>query len=161
MGHGSGRSSLRSVGQLLRRAEDLRGLLVARHGLGALDRSLGRLRLLALGRLGDLAVQLAGDDGLRRAEQHRHVAPVEIGPLLDDGELGELLREAIEDVSPALGVRELAPAEHDRDLDLVTPLEEADDMALLGLVVADRDLRAELDLTDRDLLLMLASGLLV
>src|SRR4029077_9724375 len=53
----------------------------------------------------------------------------------------------------------LAAAEHDRDLDLVLALEEALDVTLLGVVVVLRDLRAELDLTNRDLLLMLAGGL--
>ncbi len=61
----------------------------------------------------------------------------------------------------ALRVGLLAAAEHDRDLDLVLALEEALDVTLLGVVVVLRDLRAELDLTDRDLLLMLAGGLLL
>ena len=59
----------------------------------------------------------------------------------------------------ALGVGHLAPAEHDRDLDLVLVLEEALDVALLGLVVVLGDLRAQLDLADRHLLLVLARGL--
>src|SRR3712207_7104492 len=46
-------------------------------------------------------------------------AAVLLGALLDDRELLELLREAVEDRLAALGVRHLAPAEHDRDLDLV------------------------------------------
>ena len=73
----------------------------------------------------------------------------------------ELLGEAVEDHLAALGVRHLAPAEHDRDLDLVLVLEEALDVALLGVVVVLGDLRAELDLADRDLLLVLARGLLL
>ena len=71
----------------------------------------------------------------------------------------ELLGQTVEDHLPALGVRDLAPAEHDRDLDLVLVLEEALDVALLGRVVLLGDLRAELDLADRDLLLVLARGL--
>ena len=81
--------------------------------------------------------------------------------LLDDGELGELLGQAVEDHHAALGVRDLAPAEHDRDLDLVLVAQEALDVALLGLVVVLRDLRPELDLADRDLLLVLARLLLL
>ena len=55
----------------------------------------------------------------------------------------------------------LAAAEHDRHLDLVARLEEALDVALLGVVVVLRDLRPELDLPDVDLLLVLARGLLL
>jgi hypothetical protein len=55
----------------------------------------------------------------------------------------------------------LAPSEHDRHLDLVARLQEALDMALLGVVVVLGDLRPELDLSDRDLLLVLARGLLL
>ena len=61
--------------------------------------------------------------------------------------------------SAALGVGLLAAAEHDRDLDLVLLVQEALDVALLGLVVVVGDLRAQLDLADVDLLLVLA-GLL-
>jgi hypothetical protein len=53
----------------------------------------------------------------------------------------------------------LAAAEHDRDLHAVAVLEEADDVTLLGLVVVLSDLRAQLDLAHRHLLLVLA-GLL-
>ena len=81
--------------------------------------------------------------------------------LLDDAVLGELIGEAVEERDAALGVRHLAPAEHDRDLDLVLVAQEALDVALLGVVVVLRDLRAELDLADRDLLLMLARLLLL
>src|SRR4029077_16861740 len=53
-------------------------------------------------------------------------------------------------------VRDLAPAEHDRDLHLVLLAQEAFDVVLLGVVVVLGDLRAELDLADRYLLLVLA-----
>ncbi len=49
----------------------------------------------------------------------------------------------------------LPPPEHDRDLDLRALVEEANDVALLRLVVVDRDLRPELDLLDVDLGLVL------
>ena len=74
----------------------------------------------------------------------------------DVGELG-----TIEQRRPSLGVRDLAPAEHDRDLDLVPAGQEAADMALLGVVVVLRDLRPELDLPHVDLLLMATRGLLL
>jgi hypothetical protein len=47
-------------------------------------------------------------------------------------------------------------AEHDRHLDLVLLVEEALDVTLLRLVVVVGDLRAQLDLADVDLLLVLA-----
>src|SRR5689334_17078234 len=49
----------------------------------------------------------------------------------------------------------LPPPEHDRDLDLRAMVEEANDVALLRLVVVDRNLRPELDLLDVNLGLML------
>ena len=57
----------------------------------------------------------------------------------------------------------LPPAEHDRDLDLRALVEEPNDVALLGLVVLDGDLRPELDLLDVNLGLVLSSllGLLL
>ena len=105
---------------------------------------------------------LAGEDGLRGGEHHRHVAAVLERALLDDGDLGELVGEPVEQRRAALGVGHLAAAEHDRDLDLVlVPCRKRVDVALLGVVVVLRDLRAELDLADRDLLLVLARGLLL
>ncbi len=71
----------------------------------------------------------------------------------------QILEEPLEEVPAALGVRLLASAEHDRDLDLVAALEEALDVALLRGVVVVGDLRAQLDLAHVDLLLVLA-GLL-
>ena len=91
------------------------------------------------------------------AEHHRHVAAVLQRRLLDDGELRRARRRASRAARcRARGGPDLATAEHDRDLDLVLALEEALDVTLLGVVVVLRDLRAELDLTDRDLLLVLA-----
>src|SRR4051794_41805269 len=56
-------------------------------------------------------------------------------------------------------MRLLPAPEHDRHLDPVVALEEAADVALLGLVVVRRDLRPQLDLADVDLLLVAAGGL--
>src|SRR5438093_7959671 len=53
----------------------------------------------------------------------------------------------------------LASPEHDRDLHLRALVEEALDVALLGVVVVDSDLRPELDLLDVDLRLVLAREL--
>ena len=73
----------------------------------------------------------------------------------------DIFCEPFEQRSTALGVAHLAPAEHDRDLDLVALAQEAYDMALLGRVVVGIDLRAELDLLDRDRALVLARQLLL
>src|SRR5579864_7914841 len=53
----------------------------------------------------------------------------------------------------------LPPPEHDRHLDLRALVEEALDVAFLGVVVVDSDLRPELDLLDVDLRLVLSREL--
>src|SRR5918993_1327459 len=56
-----------------------------------------------------LALRLVfGRRGLLRAEHHGHVAAVLLGPLLDDREVAEILREAVEDHLPALRMGHLA-----------------------------------------------------
>ncbi len=102
------------------------------------------------------ALQAPGEHGFGGGEHHRHVAALLHRPLLDDAQLAELLSEPVEDHRAALGVGDLAPTEHDRDLDLVLVAQEAFDVTLLGVVVVLGDLGAELDLADRDLLLVLA-----
>ena len=73
-------------------------------------------------------------------------------------QLGHVLGEPLQQPEPQLGAGLLATAEHDRDLDLVATLEEAHDVALLGLVVVGVDLRSELLLLDHGELLV-AAGL--
>jgi hypothetical protein len=85
-----------------------------------------------------------------------HVAALLLWRLLDRGEVAEVLVEAVEQRPAALGVGLFAAAEHDRHLDLVLLVEEALDVTLLRLVVVVGDLRAQLDLADVDLLLVLA-----
>ena len=67
-------------------------------------------------------------------------------------EFGQLLQQP----ESELGATLLTSAEHDRDLDLVAGLEEADDVALLGLVVVLVDLGAKLHLFDDGVSLVLA-----
>src|SRR5918996_708984 len=90
-------------------------------------------------------------DVLVRGEHHDHVAPVEERRRLDLPQLLDVLRQAHEQVAPALRVRRLAAAEHDRHLHLGPLAEEANDVSLLRLVILGRDLRAQLDLLDVDL----------
>ncbi len=115
--------------------------------------------LVAVGLLGR-SLALAGR-GLDGRHHHDHVAALLVGALLDRAELGELVRDLAQQYLAALGVRHLAPAEHDRDLHLLPLLEEPQDVALLGLVVVRRDLRPQLHLADRHLLLVLARRLLL
>jgi len=93
------------------------------------------------------------------AEQHHHVPTVEERRRLDRADLLDLFGETKQQVTSALRVQILAPPEHDRDLDLRALVEEAHDVALLGLVVLRRDLRPELDLLDLNLGLVLAREL--
>src|SRR5215208_5988169 len=92
---------------------------------------------------------------LRRAENHGHVAALEEGRRLDLADLLHVLVQTHQEVAPPLRMLALAASEHDRDLDLRALVEKALDMALLGLVVVDSDLRPELDLLDVDLRLVL------
>src|SRR4051794_19471485 len=96
---------------------------------------------------------------LRRAEHHRHVPPFEERLGLDESNLLHVVRETHEQVASAIRMLALAAPEHDRDLDLRALVEEALDVALLGLVVVDPDLGSELDLLDVDLRLVLAGEL--
>src|SRR5204862_4613533 len=118
----------------------------------------------AVGRVcaGDLgSVSGAREQRLGGRDHHRHVATFLGGVLLDDGEARQFLGEPVEDRGAALGVGDLAPAEHDRDLDLVLVAQEALYVSLLGVVVVRGDLGTELDLAHGDLLLVLARLLLL
>src|SRR5215469_4880482 len=130
------------------------GLHVARRRgrcLAARARDLARLR-------GRLCVALGLALGLLpvRADHHDHVPPVLLRLRLDEAKLGDvvgqLLQQAESEFRPGL----LAPPEHDRHLDLVPRLQEPLDVALLGAIVVRVDLRAELDLLDDRLCLVLA-----
>src|SRR5215204_820878 len=96
---------------------------------------------------------------LQRSQQHRHVAAILLGRLLDRAEVGNVLGEPHQEALAALWMGLLAAPEHDRDLHAVVALEEADHVVLLGLVVVGRDLRTQLDLADVHLLLVPPRGL--
>src|SRR5918999_572763 len=85
---------------------------------------------------------------LRRPQHHDHVPPVEEGRRFDDSELLDILRQPHQQVTAPLRMAGLPAPEHDRDLDLRALVEEAHNVALLGLVILGRDLRPELDLLD-------------
>src|SRR5882724_4772983 len=96
---------------------------------------------------------------LRWAEHHRHVPPFEKGLRLNQADLLDVICEAHEQVAPAIRMLALAAPEHDRHLDLRALVQEARDVAFLGLVIVNPDLRPELDLLDVDLRLVLAGEL--
>src|SRR6478672_13332267 len=96
---------------------------------------------------------------LRWAEHHGHVPPFEERLRLDQADLLHVIREAHEQIAPAIRVLALAAPEHDRDLDLRALVQEALDVASFGLVVVNPDLGSELDLLDVDLRLVLAGQL--
>ena len=77
-----------------------------------------------------------------------HVPPVEPRLRLDLGALADRLGDPVQDALAELGVEDLAAAEHDRDLDLVTLVEELGDQARLGVEVPRPDLRPVLHLLD-------------
>src|SRR4051812_21948016 len=93
---------------------------------------------------------------LVRSDHHDHVSALLLGHRLDDGEFPEVSDETIQDLSAEVRVGHLAPAEHDRDLDLVPRREEPRDMPFLGGVVVRVDLGAELDLLEAGPRLFLA-----
>src|SRR6266545_1543420 len=97
--------------------------------------------------------------GLAGREHRDHVAPILAGGAVDLGDLDEVGGQPLQQPPPELGVGHLAAAEHDGDLDLVALLEEALDVALLGLVVVRVDLGPHLHLFERHQVL-LAPGLL-
>src|SRR6185437_6108473 len=103
-----------------------------------------------------LGLDLALGHALVRADHHDHVPAVLLRLGLDETELGYVVRELLQQPEAELGTGLLATAEHDRHLDLVPRLEEPLDVALLGAVVVRVDLRAELDLLDDGLRLVLA-----
>src|SRR5262245_52440410 len=81
-----------------------------------------------------------GCRALARGEHGDHVAPVLARRAVHLRQLGDVGRQALQQAPAELGVRHLATTEHDRDLDLVTLLEEPHDVTLLGLVVVRVDL---------------------
>ena len=143
-----GRARRRAAGRDCRRARLA--------GRGGVARVAGvRVGLLGFA-LGDF-----GGDVFAGRQQHAHVAPFLERRGLDHAESVEILEEPLQQRPAPLRVGLLTTAEHDRDLDLVVVLEEALDVALLRFVVVLGDLRPQLDLTNVDLLLVLAGLLLL
>ncbi|BDZ53410.1 hypothetical protein GCM10025870_04830 [Agromyces marinus] len=79
--------------------------------------------------------------------------------MLDGAELGDILREALQEAHAHLGARLLATAEQDHGLDLVAGLQEADGALHLGLVVVLVDLETEPNLLE-DRVRLVAPGFL-
>ena len=93
---------------------------------------------------------------LVRSQHHGHVAPVLLGRGLDEAEVGHVVSQSLQQPEAELCRPAATTTEHDRDLDLVAPSQEPDDVTLLGLVVVRVDLRSELHLLDDRVDLVLA-----
>ena len=89
-------------------------------------------------------------------QHHHHLPALEARLLLDLGDLGGVVLDAVEELVAELLVRHLAAAEAQGDLDLVAFLEEALHRAHLHVVVVVVDHRPELDLLDLDHFLFFA-----
>src|SRR5664280_2604182 len=85
-------------------------------------------------------------------EHHDHVATVQLGGRLDFGDVGQLLDDPVEDLLSQFRVRGFSSAEHDRDLYLVTFVQELFDQPGLGIEVTGADLGPVLHLLDADVL---------
>src|SRR5215475_5493845 len=91
-----------------------------------------------------------------RRQHHHNLAAFEARFLLDLGDLGGIVLDAIEELVAQLLVRHLAPAEAQRHLHLVALFEKALHRAHLHIVIVVVDHGPELDLLDLDDLLFLA-----
>src|ERR1700731_2761714 len=95
--------------------------------------------------------------GLRaavRCQHHRHVAAVLLGGRFDESVVGDVRTQALQQSVAQFGPRLLTSAKHDGDLDLRSRLQEADYVALLGLVVVIVDFWSQLLFFDDGLLLV-------
>ena len=96
--------------------------------------------------------------GLARGQHHAHVA-------VDDASRGRLdgrhvlhdLDDFLKKLATVLGSSQIATAEHDRDLDLVTRTEKPTGVIQLGFQIVIVDVGPQLDLLDHDSRLFLAS----
>src|SRR5262249_26609561 len=91
-----------------------------------------------------------------RRQHHHNLAPFEARFLLDLGDFGGIVLDAIEELVAQLLVGHLAPAEAQRHLHLVALFEKALHRAHLHVVIVVVDHGPELDLLDLDDLLFLA-----
>src|SRR3954464_8922445 len=91
-----------------------------------------------------------------RSQHHRHIAAVLLGGRLHEAVVGDVGATPLQQPVPEFGPRLLASAEHDGHLDFRPRLQEADHVALLGLVVVRVDLGSQLLFLDDGLLLILA-----
>src|SRR5207244_2335634 len=78
---------------------------------------------------------------LCRTQNHHHVAAVEEGLRFDLANVLDVLGESQQEVAAPLRMGRLATPEHDRHLHLGALVQEAFDVALLGVVVVDPRLR--------------------
>ena len=89
-----------------------------------------------------------------RCQHHRHVAAVLLGRRFDEAVVGDVRAQPLQQSVAQLGPRLLTSAKHDGDLYLRSRFQEADYVALLGLVVVIVDLWSQLLFFDDGLLLV-------
>ena len=82
-------------------------------------------------------------------ENHDHVATVLLREDLDTSDVVDRLGHPVQDPTSQFRMLHLAPAEHDRDLDLAAIAQELLDLAGLGVEVAGTDLGPVLHLLDQ------------
>lgn len=107
-------------------------------------------------RLCILSCRLGRDDRSARADHHDHLPTFQLWHVLDLANLGDIVGDAVQQIKPKLLVRHLAPAEAQRDLDLVPLIEEFHDRAHLDFVIMGIGPGTELDLLDFDDFLLFA-----
>ena len=93
---------------------------------------------------------------LPRSQHHDHLAAFEFGLRFDLGDLVGFGLHALQKLYAKLLMRHLAPAEAERDLDLVTMFEKAPHVAHLHVIVVGVDVGAHLDFLHIEGLLLLA-----
>jgi len=93
--------------------------------------------------------------GLLRREDHRHRFSFHGRRTLDLRKISQLRRHTIDHLSTELGVRDLPPTEHERDLHLVAFFKKTPRMPRLGLKVVIVDPRTVFDLLEMNHVLLL------
>src|ERR1035437_7078799 len=93
--------------------------------------------------------------GGARCEDEKHVLAFELRFAFERRDVFEVFRDPVQQPFPERGVRDLASAKHDRDLDLASVEEKTFGHLRLDFVVVDVDLGTQLDLAQLPVALLL------
>jgi len=91
---------------------------------------------------------------LARRDHHDHLPAFQFGELLDNDQVRQLVTDALQQRHPQFLVRDFTTAKTQRDLALVTLIQETLDVAQLDVVVTIVGPGAEFDFLDLDDLLL-------